>query len=454
MKKKYFIFLLITILTINISEAQTFNWNGSGNGTKEDPYQIGTIQQFDSLRYFIGYQHRHKHFILINDIDFSTYENWEPIGDARRQDGLMIGPFMGTLDGNNKIIKNLLVNRPEEDHIGLFAAVYSANLINIIIEDCRIIGQNFVGGLSAHLEKSTIRNCYLSGYLQGKSTVGGIGAIMYNNTTDKCTANVNIYGKDVVGGFAGSIGDKITNSYSSGIVRGESKVGGFAGEFNSSIAFGYSSADVQATEIAGGFTGFAIDGTNMHNCMALNNSVTGKFAVPFILIHRGTNTPFDIGFNFFLQEMLINGASITTDNASKQRGKMASKTVLQTASFYNNPDNWRTGFAAWDISTAEETTNTIWTIWENSSFPYFSTQSAPVVITETTETSIQGECKNTTEKIAIYKNEKLEKLITPVAQKWTLSFLNVLNSDDILSVIAYEKDKLPSYIVVSKLPIK
>ncbi|MDR3235156.1 MAG: hypothetical protein LBT48_00310 [Prevotellaceae bacterium] len=419
-------------------------WPGGGSGTKEDPYQIKTAEHLDSLRHLIGYEHKGLCFIITDDIDLSSYENWQPIGVANVSDYWMQNPFTGTLDGNNRIIKNLTINRPTENFVGLFAAASAANLFNIVIENCSIIGQNNVGALVATIENSTVRNCSVSGYIQGENIVGGFGATMTGNIIDRCAANVSVFGDKKVGGFVGSIGGKqITNSYSSGIVKGAVYVGGFAGYGSAAFTYCYSSADVHADSNAAGFSAFSTASINIQNCIALNSSIRGENASRFIRLYIDTNIPPIIGFNFAIQEMLVNGELLSE---SKYNGTNASRADLQTAKFYSNPHNWRVGFQPWDISNGE---NTIWTIWENNSYPYLSNQSAPVVIEQQTLQVIQGQCKINTDKIKIYKNGLLEGTTTPSNQQWEYNFTNSINNNDVIFVVAYEKDKSPSYAVIS-----
>ena len=46
-----------------------------GLGTPEDPYRIATAGQLAEIK-----DYRDKSFILISDIDLSSYGNWDPIG--------------------------------------------------------------------------------------------------------------------------------------------------------------------------------------------------------------------------------------------------------------------------------------------------------------------------------------------------------------------------------------
>ena len=90
-------------------------------------------------------------YALSQDIDASLTRYWNngqgffPIKDAKS--GF---PFSGIFDGNNHTIKNLYINRPEEEWVGLFGDVTGVNeyrsiLKNFTIENAEIYGKRCVG---------------------------------------------------------------------------------------------------------------------------------------------------------------------------------------------------------------------------------------------------------------------------------------------------------------------
>lgn len=60
-------------------------------------------------------------YILMNDIDLSGYDNWDPIGNYG-------GYFEGTFDGNGFVISNLKIDRSKEDNAGLFGIAAGAEI--------------------------------------------------------------------------------------------------------------------------------------------------------------------------------------------------------------------------------------------------------------------------------------------------------------------------------------
>ena len=67
-------------------------------------------------------------YILMNDIDLSVYENWEPIGSFKTS-------FTGEFDGNGYSVSNLNINKSYNDsntaYFGLFGCVQDCTIKNI-----------------------------------------------------------------------------------------------------------------------------------------------------------------------------------------------------------------------------------------------------------------------------------------------------------------------------------
>jgi len=144
-----------------------------GTGTQADPYLIATAEDLNNVRNYLS-----AHFLQINDIDLSEYENWEPIGDDTT-------PFTGSYDGGNYNITNLMINRPELGYVGFFGYCYSALLKNCNIHGS-IIGGNNCGGLAGYAFVNTdvdtlhiIDNCHIYVSIEAfvssyESCIGGI----------------------------------------------------------------------------------------------------------------------------------------------------------------------------------------------------------------------------------------------------------------------------------------
>lgn len=134
-----------------------------------------------------------------------------------------------------------------------------------------VSGKKYVGGLIGANE-NIITDCYSMGNVIGISSCYEVGGLVGSNSRiiQQCYSLANVSGMgERIGGLAGDnsfFGD-ISNSYSSGIVDGNSLVGGLLGiNFNSNVTYCYSVANVSGIDNVGGLIGFSD-----------SNSVTASF---------------------------------------------------------------------------------------------------------------------------------------------------------------------------------
>lgn len=105
---------------------------GGGNGTITNPYQIWTSEQMIALETDIN--NWDNYFILMADLDLSGLE-FIPIAN-------WITPFTGTFDGNGHILRNIVINRPDMDFVGLFSYLdFGGEIKNLGIENININGR-------------------------------------------------------------------------------------------------------------------------------------------------------------------------------------------------------------------------------------------------------------------------------------------------------------------------
>jgi hypothetical protein len=158
-------------------------------------------------------------YILVNNIDFQDYQyeenadeeeilaGWDPIGDN-------INPFMGELNGNNKRVENLVVNRSGESYVGLFGFVESISLDNPIIYDLTIdepfiFGNEYVGALTGYLRNGLVENISVT--------------TEYNYSLEELIS----LNEDFNAGIDVEIGSSVF--INPGIVAGTTRVGGIVG---------------------------------------------------------------------------------------------------------------------------------------------------------------------------------------------------------------------------------
>jgi|GEM_PF-1923515 len=252
-------------LSKHIVSRQSALWTGMG--TPENPYQISNPTKLQLLADNVdaGFKYEDTYFVITADLDLSGYKNrnggagWNPIGKY-------YSSFSGHIDGCGKKIKNLYINRPEENYIGLFGFTgFGSTIKNLCLENISVKGGDCVGGLVGHSE-SKITSCYTTGSVSGGSKVGGLagGFVGYDDkvSIDSCYSTCAVTGlTDAIGGLVGLCGygdtsgngGSISNSYSTGKITGNgSYTGGLVGYsggakisscYSRSTVMGYSFAD-------------------------------------------------------------------------------------------------------------------------------------------------------------------------------------------------------------------
>ncbi|GHT44002.1 hypothetical protein FACS1894181_07860 [Bacteroidia bacterium] len=173
-------------------------------------------------------------YVLDNDIDLSGYANWEPIG---KEDA----PFTGIFDGNGYQIRNLAINRPEQDNVGLFGYAWNAQFSNLGVSG-EIVGKNYVGGVCGIAsgtdgDITAFTACHNTGNVTGYLYVGGIAGGLLIHRITSCYNTGKITGI-CAGGISGFSNDDITDCYNTGeikVINGgvTGPVGGITGSLQS-----------------------------------------------------------------------------------------------------------------------------------------------------------------------------------------------------------------------------
>lgn len=228
-----------------------------GEGTEESPFLIATATHLANTELFDA------HFKLINDIDLTFVENWQPVGRFTRNQS-----FRGTLDGGGHRIINLKIT-DDADYVGLFQRIHrNAVIQDLIIENPRVIARdsNNVGSLAGHNEGTIINVSVRGGEIIGNNNVGGIVGNLSEGTISISNSHAKVEGSEQVGGLIG-LSDSlrpINNVYSSNTVTGKSSVGGLVGASNGSLYLVdvYSTADVIGEVGVGGLIGTLNDTTS------------------------------------------------------------------------------------------------------------------------------------------------------------------------------------------------
>ncbi|MGN0543189.1 MAG: hypothetical protein ACI4JG_07045 [Acutalibacteraceae bacterium] len=237
-------------------------------------------------------------FILMNDIDLSAYENWQPIGTLQ-------APFCGKFDGNSFTVKNINISEIEGENpsAGLFGTVENSQ-----IKDVTVIGQidvNNDNGIRAGLicgeaYNSVVTNCITYGKIDVTTKaavwVGGIAGFLSQSNEEECkieqcqnnaavTANgfcsykpegINYF----VGGIAGISEGLISKCSNYGEVTAIGRNNGYDyfytlaggicgnsdGEINNCYNIGNISSVGTKYVFAGGISGFWYQFEDIYNC--------------------------------------------------------------------------------------------------------------------------------------------------------------------------------------------
>ncbi len=263
-----------------------------GTGTTEDPFQITTKADLDTLSHNPSYWD--KHFIQTTDIVFTSSDfqkggafynegaGFSPIGNSKNG-------FKGSYNGQGHVIDSLYINRPAQDSISFFGVLsFSATIDNLGLTNVNITGHNAVGGFCGFNHAGTTNNCYATGSVSGKgNNTGGFCGYSYEGNIRNCYYTGSVYGKSLVGGFCGSNKVRscisifnnapINNCHSTGIVTGIDNIGGFCGVNEGTIHNCYAKGSVLGEgEFIGGFCGE--NKGDIRYCHATGNS-SGKGVV-------------------------------------------------------------------------------------------------------------------------------------------------------------------------------
>ena len=235
------VFLMGWQVTSAYAADMTSDISFKGSGTEDSPFIISTLEEFRLFRDKVnnGESFDNQFVRLTDNINLAS-EVWQPIGSASAK-------FLGTFDGNENTISNLVVD-VDANNAGLFG--FASVVRNLKIANAKVRGLISVGAVAGELESSvgTIDNCHVSGRIEitGENSVGGLAGKGYANIGNCSVVGdgsatsfvVGVYGSteegDNVGGLIGHLGEGntlgVTNSIVKAIrVAGTRKVGGLVG---------------------------------------------------------------------------------------------------------------------------------------------------------------------------------------------------------------------------------
>jgi len=173
-------------------------------------------------------------YVLMNDLDSTTdgYAHlagpaadggagWQPIGTFADR-------FTGSFDGQGYEIRDLFIDRPGQNHVGVFGAVDSGGVVESVgMVNAEVTGDWYAGGLVGG-NWGTVTNSYSTGDVEASRRAGGLIGLnsgTVSNSYSRASAAAAWYAGGLVAENSGSV----SNSYSTGSVTGTLEVGGLVG---------------------------------------------------------------------------------------------------------------------------------------------------------------------------------------------------------------------------------
>ena len=241
--------------SLEVSAAEGNTITGSkpaGDGTAENPYQIGTAEELDWFADKVNNEnktYKDASAVLTADITVNTgvldengelasntsgFVKWIPIGTKSCK-------FKGTFDGQNHTISGLYFNDDAAEYVGLIGYLNMGKVSNVGVADSYFNGKNYVGGVCGYMFDSTMSDCYNAGHIKGTGYVGGgvgecVGLAAEDILIQKCYNTGIVTGTDYIGGVCGNMKHgTITACYNTGKIDGSENVGGICGYLDDCI---------------------------------------------------------------------------------------------------------------------------------------------------------------------------------------------------------------------------
>lgn len=308
---------------LNTIQLNAENWNTAleGAGTESDPYRLSSTRDLLAMKPALV-KGQMTYFKMMNDIDMSSIENWDPLNPDDPYDlGIVF-------DGGGHSLKNL---KSKEKHYSSFFGVLYGKCYNVKFVDAEIVsasnsGAGIIGGyIGTGGKPAIVSGVEASGIVTnaGKGqSVGGLGGNAREATIENCTVNVTVsnpmgdgVNRTATGGVVGKtmgsavkikncvvrgiveITKGVNNTYTGGIVgwqvdagseitgcevyatvksAGE-RVGGIVGHYQGGTLSGckfYGEVNA-ATQFAGGIAGITSSESTIENCLSSGKIVCG-----------------------------------------------------------------------------------------------------------------------------------------------------------------------------------
>jgi hypothetical protein len=266
-------------------------------------------------------------YILMNDLDCSTAgyaelasptansgEGWEPIGSLSVDpvyDYILepVDAFTGSLDGQGYEIRDVSVNRPDEDGVGLVGSISGGVIENLGVVNVEVTGHVYVGGLVGENHYGSVSNAYSTGNVTGDQWVGGLmGGNQWSGYVSNSHSTGSVTGESTIGGLVGGNGGTVSDSYATGSVTAGGSVGGLVGSNWATVTNSHSSANVTGNGGVGGLVGWQHHGTVSNSYST--GSVTGGGSVGGLVGEKHDCAVSNSYYDY--DKVLINGRNMIT----------------------------------------------------------------------------------------------------------------------------------------------
>ena len=236
---------LIEICDLEGLNAMRYQWDGSGYKASESATKITAGCGEGGCR---GYE-------LIRDLDFNNSDHYRDIANKTAWTtgaGWQPMRLESVFEGNNHTISNLMIDREQAGHVGLFgvASGSDASINGVGLIDVDIKARISVGGLvGAMFNGVSISNSYATGDVVAQAKAGGlVGDCSYSAITGSHASGTVSIGYNSAGGLAGYLlVCDVSDSHALSVVKGFDRVGGLVGDnngYSSRISNSYAIADV------------------------------------------------------------------------------------------------------------------------------------------------------------------------------------------------------------------
>lgn len=323
---------------LNTIQLNAENWNTvlEGAGTESDPYRLSATRDLLAMKAALV-KGQMTYFKLMNDIDMSSIENWDPLNPDEPYDlGIVF-------DGGGHSLKNL---KSKGQVYSSFFGVLYGKCYNVKFVDAEIVsasnsGAGIIGGyIGTKNIPAIVSGVEASGTVtcNGKGqSVGGLGGNAREATIENCTVNVTVSNpmgdgsnRTATGGIVGKTIDSavkikncivrgvveitkgINNTYTGGIVGWQSaagaeitgcevyatvksageRVGGIVGHYQGGTLSGckfYGEVNA-ASRLAGGIAGITSSESTIKNCLSSGKIVCKNIVGGIVGMNENTLT--------------------------------------------------------------------------------------------------------------------------------------------------------------------